>query len=697
MLDVVTPDAGLSSEAGESRTLRSYCRVCTAQCGILVDLEGEQVVAVRGDKEHPVSKGYTCPKGRALGQMHHHPQRIERPLMRGPDGVLAPVSWEECLDDIAAKLRAVIEKHGPASVGIFFGSGIGMDPAGFRMAEALHRAIGTPAKFSPLTIDGTAKTYVASVVGGFPGLGTRPAYEQAKMVVYLGTNPMVSHGHVVAMCNPALTIKAAARQGEVWVIDPRRSDTVGFATHHMAPLPGTDYAVLAYVVRELLAEGAPRAQRAVGLDELRAAVAPFTRAHAARIAGLPEAELDVFLASIRKAGRVAMEAGTGITMSQGGNLTIWLAWVIMVLTDSMNRPGGVAFHPGFINRMDMAPVPVFNTPTHPGPASRPELPGIVGDWPCSALPDEIEAGNIKAFLNLGGSLLRSFPDANALAPALQKLELLMSIEIIENETTSLSSHVLPTKDQLERPDFTLWDFLSARVNAQYTPAMVPPLGERRAAWWIFAGLMRRLGAEPPGPLPADDRAAGADDEVLSRLLAHARCSFEELAESRYVEKPFELPAKWVDEHIERFGGWHVAPADLCAQLESVSAAHLATRQALGSFSLIPRRQRRHVNAQFLFLGDKPELLLNPEDAGEQGLADGQPIIVRSARGEVSGVIKLDEGMRRGVVSFPHGHEGANVNRLTDAKAADRLTGMARYSGFAVTLHPVGAEEFVAGG
>ncbi len=678
-----------------TRTGRSYCRICTAQCGILVDLDGEQVVAVRGDKDHPISKGYTCPKGRALGQMHHHEQRIEQPLMRQADGTLAPVGWEACLDDIAAKLRGVIAKHGPAAVGIFFGSGIGMDPAGFRMAEALHRAIGTPAKFSPLTIDGTAKTYVASVVGGFPGLGTRPAYEQAKMVVYLGTNPMVSHGHVVAMCNPALTIKAAARQGEVWVIDPRRSDTVGFATHHMAPLPGTDYAVLAYVVRALLEDGAPHAQPAVGVEELRAAVAPFTREYAARLAGLGGEELDAFLASIRKAGRVAMEAGTGITMSRGGNLTIWLAWVIMVLTDSMNRPGGVAFHPGFINRLDLAPVPVFDTPTHPGPASRPELPGIVGDWPCSALPDEIEAGNIKAFLNLGGSLLRSMPDANALAPALRKLDLLMSIEIIENETTALSTHVLPTKDQLERPDFTLWDFLSARVNAQYTPAMVQPLGERRAAWWIFAELMKRLGAEPPGPLPEDDRVPGADDEALARLVTHARCSFEDLAARRYVEEPLELPAKWVDEHIARFGGWHVAPPALCAELARVSATHLAERPAPGSFNLIPRRQRRHVNAQFLFLGDKPELLLHPEDAGAQGFENGQHVIVRSARGEVRGVVKLDEGMRRGVVSFPHGHEQANVNVLTDAQAADRLTGMAAYSGFAVTLHPA-AGEYAAG-
>ena len=681
--------------ASVMRTARSYCRICTAQCGILIDIADEQVIAVRGDKEHPVSKGYTCPKGRALGQMHHHPHRIETPLMKSEDGSFAPVSWEHCLDDIAAKLRAIIAAHGPSSVGIFFGSGIGMDPAGYRMAEALHHAIGTPAKFSPITIDGTAKSYVASVVGGFPGLQTRPDYAHATMVVYLGTNPMISHGHVVAMANPALTIKAAAKQGEVWVIDPRRNDTAGFATHYMAPLPGTDYAVLAYTIRELLSDGANQdvlLHHTVDADKLREAVEPFTLERAAKIAGLPGQELATFLASVRKSGRVAMEAGTGVTMSEGANLTIWLAWVLMVLTDSMNRPGGISFHPGFINRMDAGELPIYATPTHPGPPSRPELPGILGDWPCSALPDEINAGNIKAFLNLGGSLIRSFPDINALAPALQKLELLMTIEIIENETTALSTHVLPTKDQLERPDFTLWDFLSSRVNAQYTPAAVKPVGERRAAWWIFAELLRRLGHEPPAGLPADDRAEGADDAALARLMTHSRCSFEELAERRYVETPAELPAPWVDAHIARFGGWHLAPPDLCAQLASVSAKHLAAQNEPGTWRLIPRRQRRHVNAQFLFLGDKPELLLNPDDAGENGIENGQSIIVRSPRGEVTGTVKFDPGMRRGVVSFPHGHERANVNFLTDSQAADRLTGMARYSGFPVSLHPVAAAE-----
>ena len=84
-------------------TARSFRRICTTLCGILVDVSGDEVVRVRGDREHPFSRGYTCPKGRSLPQMHH-PGRIERPLLRVGDR-LVPTSWDECLDDLAGRLR----------------------------------------------------------------------------------------------------------------------------------------------------------------------------------------------------------------------------------------------------------------------------------------------------------------------------------------------------------------------------------------------------------------------------------------------------------------------------------------------------------------------------------------------------------------------------------------------------------------
>ena len=99
-------------------TKKTYCRVCTTICGVAVDVQGDQIIRVKGDFDHPITKGYTCPKGRSMGQVRHRPDSITQPLMR-KNGELVPVSWDEALDDVAAKLRKTIDTHGPDSIGIF--------------------------------------------------------------------------------------------------------------------------------------------------------------------------------------------------------------------------------------------------------------------------------------------------------------------------------------------------------------------------------------------------------------------------------------------------------------------------------------------------------------------------------------------------------------------------------------------------
>ena len=663
------------------RTERSFCRICTAVCGILVDVEGDEVVRVRGDKEHPFSHGYTCPKGRALPQMHHHPERLERPQIRIDDR-LQPTTWDACLDDLGSRLRAIVDRHGPEAIGVFFGSGVGMDAAGYRMAEKLYAAIGTPARFSPLTIDGTAKVLVSDLVGGFPGLNPHIDYEQTKLVVYVGVNPVVSHGHTSALPDPVTALRDLRTRADVWVVDPRRTETARLATEHVAPRPGTDYAVFAFLVREILQEGADRVlleHRTTGGDALSAAVAPFTLAHAARVAGVSEAVLTQLLEAVRRVGRVAVVTGTGLTMSAGANVTQWLAWVLMILTGSMNRPGGVWFHPGFSHQFETFELPVSPPDGGlfgPGPPTRPESSSFLGEWPCAVLADEIRAGNIRAVLNLGGHLVTAFPDANSLVPALRSLDVFATIEIIGNDTTAISTHVLPTKDQLERADVTLWDFLLPRVAAQHTPALIDPIGDRRSTWWVLAELGRRLGHE----LADTSGEQATDDVMLAKLSAGARSTFDELVAAGWFEKGHELPARWVDEHVDRLGGWRLAPQRLVDQLAALS-------DESAPLVLVPRRQMRHLNSQLDFLDEVCEVIVHPDDAIAAGVVDGQRVIVRSAQGELVGLAKVDPSTRAGAVSVPHGHQRANVNALTCENDIDPTTGMAHYSGVPVSLHP----------
>lgn len=676
-------------ESQQIQSKRSYCRVCTTQCGIVVDVEGDRIVKVRGDREHPLTKGYSCPKGRALGALHHHPEAITRPMMRKA-GELVAVTWEECLDDLAARLQTIIDTCGPNAVGVFFGSGLGMDASGYRMAEAFYKCLGAPPKFSPLTIDGTAKVMVSSLVGGFPGLNPKTDYDHVDMLVYVGSNPMVSHGHNTGMFNPPTWIRATAARGEVWTIDPLRTETAKFSTRHIAPYPGKDYAILAWLAREILAGGPLHpAQPIKGLESLRAALKGFDRRSASAIAGVAEDDLQDLLVAIRRKGRVVVETGTGVTMSKSANLTHWLSWVLMILTGTMNRTGGVWFHPGFHTQFDSFALPIIDNPFTPGPPTMPGVSGIIGDWPCAALPGEIAAGNIRALVNFGGSLLRSFPDANVLAPALERLDVCVTFEIMPNETTELSTHVLPTKDQVERPEISLWDTLSSRVSVQYAPAMVAPLGERRSGWWVVSQIMRRLGMAVPDHVPDDDCRQGADDEMLARLMAQGgRCTFAEVAASGYVEKPLELPARWVDAHVAHMGGWNIAPQQLVDFWHDMRRADEAGLDRPRPLCFISRRQRRKLNASLSFLGSPADIILNPVDAALHGISHGQRVRVHTSRGEIVLTANVDAAIRAGVASIPHGHASANVNHLTSIENVDPMGGQVLYTGIPIEVEAV---------
>ncbi|MET1755135.1 molybdopterin-dependent oxidoreductase [Novosphingobium sp. RD2P27] len=669
---------------------RSHCKICTNQCGITLTVEGEQIIRVKGDFDHPLSKGYTCPKGRAVGRLHHHGAALVRPSMvRG--GETVEPGWDACLDDLAARLRKVIDTHGPNAIGFYFGSGLGMDAAGYRMGEAFYNALGHPPKFTPLTIDGTAKVLVSSLVGGFPGLSGKTDNENVDLLLYVGVNPMVSHGHNTGMFSPPSWIRAVAKRGEVWTIDPLRTETAAYSTRHVAPLPGKDYAILAWLVREVI-DGGPLApaQPVQGLAELRAALDGYDLATAAHIAGVGEEELTALLAAVRRFGSVTVETGTGVTMSEGANLTQWFAWLLNILTGRMNRKGGVWFHPGFITQYDSFELPRLDNPLTPGAPTMPEASGIIGDWPCAALPGEIEAGNIRALVNLGGALVRSFPDANVLVPALRQLDTFVTLEVVANETTALSTHVLPTKDQVERADISLWDTLSGSVSMLYSPPVVSPMGDRRSAWWIISQLMQRMGLSVPEGLPSDDTQQ-ADEAMLARQMATARCSFDELKAAGTVTLPLEFPSAWVDRHIERIDGWIVAPPpllDLWARTRAVDGE----RTGPPPLSFIPRRQRRKLNASLSFLGSPADIILHPQDAAAHAIASGDRVRVTTANGEIVVLANVSDTIRPGVASIPHGHESANVNLLTSAQSVDALTGMVLYSGIPIAIAKVEDEQ-----
>lgn len=670
---------------------RTYCKVCMTICGLVAEVAGDsKILKVKADREHPLTKGYSCPKGRATGEIYHLDQAITRPMMR-KNGALVAVSWEEALDDIGKTLRRIIDEHGPHAVGMYFGSGLGLDSAGYSMEEALYKALGRPPKFTPLTNDSTCKVMISGAMAKFYGINPKTDYENCQLVIYVGTNPMVSHAHNTGMFNPGIWLKTINRRGgEIWVIDPVRTETANYAKGHVAAYPGRDYAILAWITREII-EGGPLNPRQPirNLDKIREILKSYDRAKAASIAGVTEQELEDLLAAIRRKKIVAFETGTGSGMSPGANLTVWFAWLIMILTGSMNTKGGLWMHPGALSPFDkfVDYLPLLESAFTPGSNVRPDVKGILGDWPCAVLPLEIEHGHMKGFFNFGGHLFRSFPDANALREALPKLDLLVSTEITHNELSRYCTHILPTKSTVERHEFTRWDTLAWNVSLQYAPPLVKPMGERRSAWWVIAGFMKRAGLPVPDYLPETDDEE-ADQLMLSKLMENALCTFEELKEKRYIEFPMEFPASWVDRFFERTGGWELAPQELLDQWTKFLAEDEANLGKPRPLVYTSRRQRRKFNGQISFLGEPADILLHPDTAAEYGITHGQKVRVFNKSGEIILIANVDEGMRRGVGSIPHGHYHANINFLTSTDDIDPLGGMALYSAVPIEIQPV---------
>src|SRR5439155_3381242 len=297
---------------------RSYCRICAAACGIVVTVAGDRVVRVRGDDEHPVSRGYTCSKGRGLAAWHHAANRLDRPRVRG-----RACTWDELLTDLGTRLDAVIDAGGPDAVALYLATGMAYDAAGQIAASTWLPSIGSRSFLTAVTVDNAPVLVAAELVSGEPMLN--PVWNPAVpgLAIFDGTNPVVSHGYGTALPDPVRRLREyCAAGGRVWVLDPRRTETAALADVHVPVRPGADVAVLGALANALLEEGADERELREHCDPtelgaLRTVLAPFTIERAATAADVDVSLLERLVADMRAAaGRIAMQCGTGVTMSR---------------------------------------------------------------------------------------------------------------------------------------------------------------------------------------------------------------------------------------------------------------------------------------------------------------------------------------------------------------------------------------------
>ncbi|MBO9376241.1 molybdopterin-dependent oxidoreductase [Sphingomonas histidinilytica] len=721
----------------ETRT--SLCRLCTAYCPIIVTVEEGRAVAVAGNPEAPLYGGYICPKARALPEQHYGPSRLTRPLRRRADGGHDPIASGQALDEIAARLGAIVDHHGPRSVAVYVGMGSVPFIASYAIAAGWLRALGSPMFFTAGSIDKPG-ILIALAMHGMWQAG-QPPVDTADAWLFVGINPVISKSPGFPGQNPGLYLKRLVDRGaKLIVIDPRRTETAKRAHIHLQPRPGEDPTLLAglihVILEEKLFDEAFVTANAQGLEALRAAVAPFTPAYVAARADVPEADLIEAARVFARAGHSGVSCGTGPSFATHSTLTEYLALCLTTLCGRWARAGERLTKPNVL-------LPGFEARAQPWPAFQgwgfePRLRvrglgGCVSGLSAAALADEIllpGEGKIRALVVCGGNPMMAWPDQMKAHAALNDLDLLVTIDTEMTATAELSDYVIAPKLTLETPMTT---YMPESVKyygttrgfdqpyAAYTPAIVdPPAGHDVIEdWEFFWGLAERLGfpipvttyfgngpqaehapvtftLDPKGPKPTTD-------QLIAMAHRSSRVPLEQVKQNPNGQI-FESDQRVAPRAPGNDDRLELAAAPMIDELAAVLAEDNRAIEADYPFRLLPRRLNNILNSfgrRYAQLARKPynPAFMNPEDMAALGLAEGDAIRITSPHGEIVGIAEGEAALRPGTVSMAHGFgrnpgeedprgSGANTGRLMSAEVDyDPITGIPRMGALPVRIAP----------
>ena len=185
----------------------SFCRFCHAFCGIKVTVEDGKVAKVIGDVDNPMYRGFTCVKGRALPEQHNHPDRLLHSMKRMPDGTYQAIPVAQAMDEIAARLRDIIDEYGPRSVALYAGTFSFHYPVGNEVAKGFMKAIGSNMRFSSGSIDQPGKG-IARALHGTWSAGPQP-FSESDTWMLVGANPAISMWGGIPQFDPARRLREA--------------------------------------------------------------------------------------------------------------------------------------------------------------------------------------------------------------------------------------------------------------------------------------------------------------------------------------------------------------------------------------------------------------------------------------------------------------------------------------------------------
>jgi anaerobic selenocysteine-containing dehydrogenase len=686
------------------------CPLCEAMCGLRITVKDGRVAKIRANDDDVWSQGYICPKGTALGELHHDPDRLRAPLVRRGD-TFHEVTWDEAFDEIERRLRAVIESHGIDAVTTYIGNPTAHNFSLSRYVAAFAPMSGIQRLYSAGTVDQWPKNVSSALMFGGMWTFPIPDLDRTDYLIVMGANPHASQGSLLAAPDLLSRLDAIRqRGGKVVVIDPRRTGTADHADEWLPIRPGTDAALLLAVVQVLVAEDRMRPGRLAaftnGIDEMKALCRDFTPEAVAETCGIPADAIRRLARELSDAPRASVYGRIGTCNQEFGTLASWLVDVVNVLTGNLDRVGGAMFSNPIAWSISNFTPPEFANGFEFGRwRSRVRgAPEVLGQVPISCLAEEIATpgeGQIKALITIAGNPVLSAPDAGKLDAALPGLECMISLDNWLNETTRHAHVILPGSSVLEQPhyDEMIWSW-AVRNAGKFSPPVFETEPERRPEWQIllelaailqgakaadvnveavdqlfFAGIVAGVASDPKSTIAGRDPG-----EIVSQSGAPGPMRMLDFAirigpwgdaygakpDGLTLEKLAALPNGIDMGPLEprlpgllktQSGKIELAPAYITGDIPRLRL-RLARRDA--GLVLVSRRHVRSNNswmhnAPSLVTGkDRCTLLVHPDDARAAGLVDGERAKVTSQAGSIVAPVEVSDEMRPGVVCLPHG-------------------------------------------
>ena len=714
----------------DRRTAYRVCSLCEATCGIAIEIEGDQIVTIRGDKDDSFSQGYICPKAYGLKGLHEDPDRLRHPMRRTADG-WEEISWDEAYAETAERLQAVRDAHGNDAVGMYTGNPVVHELGALAYMPVIKRALGTKSLFNASAVDTLPKQVAAGLVFGlpFPLSVSVPDVDRTAHMLIIGANPVISHGSLMTAPNIEGRIKGVIKRGgKVVVLDPRRTETADIASEHHFIRPATDavllFAMVYTMFDEKLVNLRQHADRAIHLDEVEAVVREFTPEMAADYCGVPADTIRRLTREFCAAESAVCYGRLGTCIQEFGTLATWGVELLNVLSGNLDRPGGAMFTDPAAPLGSL--VPHTSTPVgrwHSRVSGQPES---YGEIPASTMAEEMDTpgeGQVRAMMLIATNPVCSAPNAERLDAAFASLDFLVCVDWYINETTRHAHIILPPVSPLEYDNYDLGLYsLAVRNVAKYTRAAFDPPEGSQQTWQILLTVAARLMGMGEMPLQA------MDDFVLSQYAdaaVSAQTRWEGLTPEECVEQVGTVagPERLLDvllrigpygdgfgresggltlaqlaesEHGRDFGPLTEripallgdGPIDLAPALlvEDVQRLQRAMAKATNGHAdagsagannlvLIGRRDVRSTNSHLhnvaaLVKGrDRCTLMVSEPDALAHGVETGGLARVTSEAGSLVAPVHVTDEVMPGVVSLPHGwgHDVEGV-RLRVARA-----------------------------